>query len=51
MKNIDRLQATYNSEIKSVLNDNQKKLYKDDSAQWWKDISGSAAKPSANKKY
>lgn len=51
MKNIDQLQSTYNSKIESVLNDNQKKLYKDYSAQWWKDMSWSAAKSSRQKKY
>lgn len=51
MKNIDQLHATYNSKIESVLNNNQKTLYKDYSKQWWKGMSWSNQKSTQQKKY
>jgi Spy/CpxP family protein refolding chaperone len=51
MKNVDQLHATYNSKIESVLNNNQKKLYKDYSKQWWKSMSWSNQKSTKQKKY
>ncbi len=50
-KNYDQLQTTYNTRIESVLNDNQKQMYKDYSEEWWKNMSTPATESSDQDKY
>jgi Spy/CpxP family protein refolding chaperone len=51
MKNYDQLQTTYNTRIESVLNDNQKQMYKDYSQEWWKSMSAPATESGDQDKY
>jgi septal ring factor EnvC (AmiA/AmiB activator) len=39
MKDADKLQSAYDVKIQTILNDNQKMLYKDYSKEWWQGIS------------
>ncbi len=45
-KNYTQLQTTYNTRIESVLNDNQKQMYKDYSEEWWENMSKPATESS-----
>ena len=51
MKSLDQLQTTYNTKIESVLNDNQKTMYKDYSKEWWSGISKPATISTEKNKY
>ncbi len=51
MKSMDQLRTTYNTKIESVLNDNQKTIYKDYSKEWWESMSKPATLSSEKSKY
>jgi Spy/CpxP family protein refolding chaperone len=45
------LMSSYSSKIESLLNDNQKKLYKGFQADWWKTINGTSSSSSDKSGY
>lgn len=51
VKDQEQLQTTYNSKIESVLNDNQKTIYKDYSKEWWKNMSEQTIQSKDTNKY
>jgi capsular polysaccharide biosynthesis protein len=51
MKSLDQLRTTYNTKIESVLNDNQKTLYKDYSKEWWENMSKPSMQSTEKNKY
>jgi Spy/CpxP family protein refolding chaperone len=44
----EQLRSTYNNKIESVLNDNQKSVFKSYKAEWWKGMSTSTKKENNN---
>lgn len=51
MKDADKLQSAYDVKIQTILNDNQKSLYKDYSKEWWENMSKPAVQTTEKSKY